>query len=385
MDETDLDDITYDTVVPTLQPGAMAHIRDLLADRGLDHDPSVDIFCVAHSHGELIACGGISGNVIKCVAVRERYHSIGVLEHLVTELTYTALDRGISHLFLYTKPANEQAFLGCGFHTIVRVPDTVVLMENSPFGISKWTEELSFYRREQPRVGACVVNCNPFTLGHQYLLQQAAADCDYLHVFVVSEDASFFSYRHRLALVRAGVALLPERDRIHVHPGSQYIVSKTTFPTYFIKDSGIIDMAATAVDLRIFREHIAPALGITHRYVGTEPFCQVTRRYNTDMHYWLEREKDDHPPVEVVEIPRCAHDGDAISATEVRRRIINGDLDGLHDLVPPTTYAFIVERYGTPADRDRATEITNRTAGRAEVHETALAALARAFDRQGVG
>lgn len=384
MDETDPDEIAYDTVVPTLQPGAMAQIRDLLADNGLSPDSSVDVYCVGRRHDRIVACGGIAGDVVKCVALGADLQGIGVLERLITEITYAALERGVSHLFLYTMPVNEQAFLGCGFHTIVSVPDTAVLMENSPSGIARWTEELAFYRRDRPRVGACVVNCNPFTLGHQYLLQQSARDCDYLHVFVVSEDASFFSYRDRLALVRSGVARLPERDQINIHPGSQYLVSKATFPTYFIKDSGVIDMAATAVDLRIFRHHIAPALEITHRYVGTEPFCPVTRRYNSDMHHWLEQAEDTYPPVTVVEIPRCESGGRAVSATEVRRLIIEGRLSALRDLVPETTFDFILERYGTPADLAAAVQAANADAGLdAPRGEPAVAALARAFARSG--
>ncbi len=385
MDEPDLDEIAYDIVVPGWQPGTMAQIRDLLAARDLESDRGIDVYAVARQNDRIVACGGLAKDVIKCVAVAPELHGSGVLERLVTELTYAALDRGVHHLFLYTKPGNEQAFAGCGFHTIVCVPDTVVLMENTRSGISKWTEELSFYRRERPKVGAVVVNCNPFTLGHQYLLQTAARDCDYLHVFVVSEDASFFSYADRLALVRAGVATMPERDRIHVHPGSQYLVSKATFPTYFIKDQGIIDMAATAVDLRIFREHIAPALQITHRYVGNEPFCPVTRRYNADMHHWLEEAPDRCPPVRVVEIERTATGGRAISATEVRRHIIAGDLMALRDLVPPTTFAFIVQRYGTAEDKVLFTATANGEAAYDTQAMPGLAALVRAFSRSGAG
>lgn len=385
MDETDLDEIAYDTVVPALQPGTMAQIRDLLAASDLTPDTGVDVYCVARRRHRIVACGGIAGDVIKCVAVAEGFQGTGVLERLVTEITYVAMDRGAGHLFLYTKPSNETAFLGCGFHTVVSVPGTAVMMENTSSGINAWTEELAYYRRDRPKVGACVVNCNPFTLGHRYLLQRAAQDCDYLHVFVVSEDSSFFSYADRLGLVRAGVAMLPERDRIHVHPGSKYIVSKATFPTYFIKDRGIIDMAATAVDLRIFREHVAPALGITHRYVGNEPFCPVTRRYNLDMRHWLERPEPGYPPVRVVEIPRLETDGRAISATEVRRRIVDGDILGLQELVPPTTFAYIVDVYGTPNDKVMATAVSNAEAMTIDGLGPALDALARAFAGQGVG
>lgn len=384
MDESDAVEIAYDTVLPALQPATMAQIRGLLARQGLDPEAEVDTFCVGRQGQRVLACAGLAHDVVKCTAIAPAAQGLGVLERLMTELTYAALDRGVSHLFLYTSLANEEKFLACGFHRIVAVPDEaqrpdggagaagVVFMENSRAGITKWTEELSYYRRQRPKVGAVVVNCNPFTLGHRYLLQQAAQDCDYLHVFVVSEDASFFSYADRLALVHAGVAELPERDRIHVHPGSRYLVSKATFPTYFLKDAAVVQQASTAVDLRIFREHIAPSLGITHRYVGTEPFCAVTRAYNADMHRWVEQAHGDHDPVRVVEVERVAHEGRAISATQVRRRIIEGRLAGLDRLVPAATYAFIIATYGTPEDKARATAATT-------------AASARAYASAGVG
>ncbi len=45
------------------------------------------------------------------------------------------------------------------------------------------------------------MNANPFTNGHRYLIQQAAAQCDWLHLFLVKEDSSRFPYEDRLDLV----------------------------------------------------------------------------------------------------------------------------------------------------------------------------------------
>ena len=67
------------------------------------------------------------------------------------------------------------------------------------------------------------MNANPFTFGHQYLVRLAASQCDWLHVFVVREDVSQFSYRDRYALVKAGVAGIPN---LTLHHGSEYMVSR---------------------------------------------------------------------------------------------------------------------------------------------------------------
>ena len=343
-----LDEIDLSTVNPAAHPEEMTEIRRFLEARGLDLDTTLDLVVTARHYGDLLGCAGLSGDVVKCVAIAERLQGADLLPRLMLEVSFLALDRGHPHLFLYTSPRNETAFRACGFHPVVTVPDQVLMMENTPRGVHAYAEELRHYRRERDRVGAVVLNANPFTLGHRHLLTVAAARCAFLHVFVVGEDASAFPFEDRLALVRAGVAEMDLRDRIHVHPGSRYVVSKATFPTYFLKDRGIVDLAATAVDLLVFRQHIAPALGVTHRFVGSEPFCAVTRQYNADMHYWLERRDLPAAPVEVVEIPRLERGGAAISATEVRRRLAAGDVESLRRLVPRPTFHLIATRAGRP-------------------------------------
>lgn len=338
------EELVLETVVPGVDDDACRAIRVLLTSRDLEPDQDIELFVAARRGDRVVGVTGLVGNVIRCTAVSETEEGSCVLLALMQEMAYVALERGRAHLFLYTKPQYREVFESCGFHTIAAVPQAV-LMENTPFGIHAYAERLSELRRLRPKIGAVVVNANPFTRGHQYLIQHAAQDCDYLHVFVVREESSLIPYADRLALVRAGVDELPERDCILVHPGSDYMVSKATFPTYFLKEDARVTAAATGIDLLLFREHIAPALGITHRYVGTEPFCHVTRQYNEDMHYWLESSCSAAPPITVVEVPRVASDGRAISATDVRRRALSGDLTGLDQIVPPATLAYLTDHF----------------------------------------
>lgn len=338
------DELVFATVDPSRDVDAMRQIRVLLTTRNLDVDDAVEEFVVALQGERIVACAGLAGSVVRCTAVSADFEGHNVLLPLMNEVSYRALDRGHSHLFLYTKPQYREIFESCGFHTIAQVPQAV-LMENTPFGIRSYAERLISWRRLRDKIGGIVVNANPFTLGHAHLIRTAAQDCDFLHVFVVSEDASQFAYRDRLSLVRAGVAELPERDTVLVHPGSPYMVSKATFPTYFLKESDRVAAAATGIDLLLFREHIAPALGITHRYVGNEPFCAVTRQYNEDMHYWLELAPSPAPPITVVEIPRMAVGGRAVSATSVRRLLAQGQVDEVESLVPRPTFDFLKEHY----------------------------------------
>jgi [citrate (pro-3S)-lyase] ligase len=149
-------------------------------------------------------------------------------------------------------------------------------------------------------------------------------------------------------------------ERLTVHGGSRYLISKATFPSYFIKDACVVEACGTAIDLLIFRRYIAPALGITHRFIGTEPFCRLTRKYNEDMFEWLENVSEEGQPVHVVEIPRLEVAGHPVSASEVRRLLAKGDFVTMASLVPPTTLACLRAKYAfrtQPQEDDYATEI----------------------------
>jgi [citrate (pro-3S)-lyase] ligase len=181
--------------------------------------------------------------------------------------------------------------------------------------------------------GAVVMNCNPFTLGHRHLIETAAKDVDRLYVFVVSEDRSEFSFGDRMEMVRLGVAHVKNAV---VLPSGKLIISTVTFPGYFDsrnKPSANVD---TANDLTIFAEHIAPALGISVRFIGHEPFSRVTAQYNRDMKEILPRYG-----IEVREIQRLTSDGTFISASEVRRLLRDGESDGVARLVPESTLRFL--------------------------------------------
>jgi hypothetical protein len=48
-----------------------------------------------------------------------------------------------------------------------------------------------------------------------------------------------------------------------------------------------VQQAWSEIDVLIFRDYIAPSLGITHRFIGSEPFCDITRQYNQTLHELL--------------------------------------------------------------------------------------------------
>ena len=168
---------------------------------------------------------------------------------------------------------------------------------------------------------------------------------------MVSEDASFFPARDRYHLVRAGVAELGS-EHIQVHRGGRYVVTRATFPNYFIKGAEERVRAAAGLDLQLFRHHIAPTLGITDRFVGTEPLSPVTNAYNAEMHYWLQEAPSPNPPIRVHEIERRTMGGTVISASRVRANIESRDLAAIERIVPRPTYEYIKANYFAGTDKE---------------------------------
>ena len=191
----------------------------------------------------------------------------------------------------------------------------------------------SLPRWQEGVIGCVVCHANPFTRGHLHLIATAAAQCDHMLVFVVAEEGGPFPAADRLSLVREGTAHLPN---VTIRSGGDFIVSRSTFPAYFLRDEQSED-ARCDLDLTLFARHIAPALHITRRFVGEEPFSPTTAAYNRRM-------KEILPTygVSVTEIPRLEN----ISATAVRRLLAEGRLADIQPLVPETTYAYCQHHFG---------------------------------------
>jgi len=322
-------------------------IRCFLSEHGLGIDDDIEYMILAcDENDQIIACGGIAANILKSIAISETLQGSGFSLKLMTELTSLAYELGRFSLFLFTKPENVNRFRQSGFYLVEKFDSKLALMENSPSRLIGYCNKLAEQHILGNKIGSIVMNANPFTLGHQHLVEQACQECDWVHLFVVKEEGSDFSFIDRLTMIRAGTKHF---SNLTVHSGSEYIISRATFPTYFLKEQQLIDYVHTALDLKIFRHFIAPSLGITHRYVGTEPVCTVTKNYNLSMYEWLENKSDESPAIAVVEIPRIEQDNQPISASRVRKLLKDKNISEIRSLVPETTYSFLCRYYIYPA------------------------------------
>lgn len=311
---------------------------EFLKNQELDYENDIEYSVALLDHHEIVASGSYAGKILKCIAVKNDYKHMGLSSKIISMLVSSQYSRGIDHLFLFTKHHNEWMFSELGFYKIAASNSGIILLENKKNGLKKYIENLSHYKSNTSDIGCIVANCNPFTLGHKHLITYAANKCDLLHVFVVSEDRSIFPSAIRYELIEKGTAPI---KNIILHYSGDYILSSATFPSYFIKDKGIVSLIHAQLDLDLFTQHIAPALGITKRFVGTEPSCLTTAAYNAAMTSMLP-----NYGIEVVEIPRLEQDGEIISASKVRALIASGHLEKTKAYVPQTTYDFFCSKEG---------------------------------------
>lgn len=327
---------------PTI-PRQRRQIEMFLQTNGLRYD-DVDYYAaiVDESSDEMIAGGGLKGSVIKCVAVADGHKGEAVANVIVSHLIAKANAEGCQCVKLYTKPDNRQLFESLSFRLIAESPNAI-LMETGVGGIEKYSEELRVKNEElkndesvvsnaRKPIGVIVMNANPFTLGHRFLVEQSSELVERLYVVVVREDCSMFSYNERKAMVSQGVR---DIGNVVVVDGSDYAVSAATFPTYFLKQLSDATDTQIILDLDLYRRRIAPALGATIRFFGSEPTDPLTRRYNELMHQQLGEEH-------VHEIQRKQQEGSAISASRVRKAMMKGCLWDAIQLVPPTTIPYII-------------------------------------------
>lgn len=207
---------------------------------------------------------------------------------------------------------------------------------NTDSAFGQYLAELEGYIRPGKK-GAIVMNCNPFTLGHRYLIETASKQVDNLYVFVVEEDKSVFKFKDRIEMVRRGTADL---TNVMVLPSGRYFASAQTLPGYF-KRADLKDTYLNANDdIELFVQ-TAAALGVSVRFVGEEPIDVYTSQYNENIKRILPRYG-----LEYVVIPRktiSAESDAVISASMVRKLINEKDYAGVKSIVPETTYNYLAE------------------------------------------
>lgn len=209
----------------------------------------------------------------------------------------------------------------------------VILDEKAQKKLEKYIRQVKECQRIEKgsSVGAIVMNCNPMTRGHLYLIEHARSKVDYLYIFVVQEDKSDFRFEERFAMVKQ---VTEQFENVIVVPSGEFVLSYATMPLYFEKEEKKEDTLDAAHDLTIFGEYVAKELGITKRFVGEELLDPVTRQYNEAMKRILP-----NYGIEVEEIKRLETDQGIISASAVRKWIKEDNWEAVKKFVPAAVYS----------------------------------------------
>lgn len=308
---------------------ALEKVNALLIKEGIRRDANLDYTCAVFDDDyNVIATGSCFRNTLRCMAVDSSHQGEGLMNMVVSHLTEVQFERGYSSYFLYTKPSSAKFFLDLGFHEIART-DSIVFTESRKNGFENWLNEVG--QTNGGEAASIVMNANPFTMGHRYLVEKASKENRLVHLFLLSEEEGPIPFAVRKHLVSEGIKDL---KNVVLHDSGPYIISSATFPSYFLKDEDSAITAHAELDLAVFGK-IADALNITSRYAGSEKASRVTSLYNTRM-----AEKLPEYGIKFIEVERLVLNGQVVSASTVRQAIHDGKLKEYAFMLAPSTLAF---------------------------------------------
>jgi [citrate (pro-3S)-lyase] ligase len=316
-------------------------LSGFLNDLGFDYIPEdVDYSMIIYNlNDEIIGTGSYKGRVLKYVAVAPKFREGAAFAQIVTHLIDIVIQKH-DHIFVYTKPRNLMVFKGLGFTEIATAEPLFSVLEFGYQNIKTYQDYLRSIKRDinVGGIAAVVVNCNPFTMGHKYLIEKACRENRVVYLFIVEEDRSSFNFTTRWGLIKEEMGHI---DNLVMVKGGNYVVSGTIFPSYFLKQEKESDIAACQAELDVitFMRYIVPIFNINRRYVGTEMYSPVTKAYNDAMFKHLPTNG-----VELIEIPRISSGSkdNYISASKVRQAIREDKLDAVIDFLPTSTRRYLL-------------------------------------------
>ncbi|GAA0181038.1 [citrate (pro-3S)-lyase] ligase [Clostridium sediminicola] len=313
-------------------------LEEFLKHYDLSFDKDIDYSLAIRIEQKIIATCSKAKNVLKCFAVSEKMRGEGLTSILVSRMLDKLFEEKIYHSFIFTKPKEKSKFESLNYKLIYETGE-VALLEHGKYDINKYLEEIKSKNSiNNEEKAALVMTCNPFTLGHKYLIEKTASENQNVLIFIVEEDKFLFPFKTRYELVKRGVKHL---KNVKVVPSGEYLISSSTFPSYFLKEDSKIEKIYTELDAGVFAKYFCSKFNITKRCVGEEPYCKVTSQYNKTLEKVLKEFK-----VEFCEIERKKHDDKYISASLVRKLLKEKKLYLTKDILPKVTWDFLNSKDG---------------------------------------
>ena len=317
-------------------------IRDIssfLKDFHVDYDFPEKTF-VIRDKGKIVSTGSVDGNILKYFFTAPEYKGEGTISIIYNSLLNYIIENGHNSYFVFTTPNNKNIFQSLGLNCVHQTSD-VALLEGGFYNYDRWIKGIKARLEEKDKAetrGAIVMNCNPMTLGHKFLIDKALEEVDSLLIFVVEEDKSVFPFENRWQIMKAELKAYTNIELIASGP---YIISQATFPTYFLKEQDDKLDIYTRLDAGIFGQKIAKDLEIDKRFLGTEPTDKVTAKYNENIKDILEK-----AGIEVKIVNRVEMDGKAVSASTIRALLKEGKEEKAYKYLPKATIKFLESEKG---------------------------------------
>lgn len=146
-------------------------------------------------------------------------------------------------------------------------------------GLKLWEKQLSESIGLPEGTSLVVLNANPFTTGHRYLVSLARSRSRHVLVLVIQgrpesggrgnheNTGIVFPFGERLRMTKEG---LSDMDGITVIPSGPYVISRDDFPADFLSDEMGKVPAHAALDSMVIC-HVCNSLGIRSIFAGDEP------------------------------------------------------------------------------------------------------------------
>ena len=128
---------------------------------------------------------------------------------------------------------------------------------------------------------------------------------------------------------------IKDLKNVYLLPSTNYLISSSTFPTYFLKDLSKKSEIEMALDVKIFTSYFMPIFNISKRYVGSEEKDAFTNAYNNTLKASLGDK--------LVIYERFKINDVIVSGSLVREYYKAGKLKEIKSLVPEATYKELLK------------------------------------------
>lgn len=309
-------------------------LTTFLNGHDLDYELDIDYSILVYYQEELIATASLSNNVMKCILVTRDFIGQNITGLMFSHLVNVLSQKGINHYFVFTTPNNKKVFKSLNMKVLVTTMNTVLLEGGDSIHnvLGNLKKE---YNISDNKKSCVIINANPMTLGHMYLIETAASESEEVLVFVVSEDLSSFPFIDRFEIIKEATSQL---GNVTVLPTLSYLVSKITFPKYFLKEDQLIQDEQTLVDVMVYKEYYTKIFNIKKRYLGEEPLSYNTSKYNKVLKDYL------NSNIKIIKRKKAG--SKVISASLVRKLISANKIDNIKKYVPESTYKYLLSEKG---------------------------------------